>query len=336
MLSIVDVGTLLSPPLGGLIYGKVKRPGLVLFFVLVPLISLGMACLMIEKKVTSKYGDAHSLEEALSDTSEEAIEDLLPRKSSDSAASTLRPSLGVDNTTEETFDKTFIPGYELPASRNIFSRALPILMCLRNPSLVVAILVCAVQAALLGAFDATIPLEGKSLFGFNTFQGGLLFIPVGCARLVTGPLGGWAVDHYGAKRVAVAGYTYLVPVLLAFRFVKSGPRTGGIILYCVLLALCGVGMAVVSTVSFVEAGAVAERYHKSNPRLFGPRGPFASLFGLNLMVFSFGMTFGSLLAGDIKDLIGYGNMMAILAGFALLSALASYMWLGEMESHTIQ
>lgn len=55
--------------------------------------------------------------------------------------------------------------------------------------------VAGVYAALIGALEATLPLEAADIFGFDSRKAGLLFIPAVCSRVVAGPIGGWAVDH---------------------------------------------------------------------------------------------------------------------------------------------
>ena len=218
-------------------------------------------------------------------------------------------------------------------ARSWVRRKVPLLLCLQNASLLVAFTVCIVQGALVGVFDATISLIAKNLFGLSPGKSALFFVPIGSARLATGFLAGMAVDRFGPSLIGVIGYSFLVPNLLLFGLLRSEPRAEQMALYCVLLASAGVGMGSVSTVSFVEAGNIIRRYHKANPALFGPRGPFASLYGLNLMVYSLGMALGSLMTGTFQAHVGYGNMMAVLAGSACLAAFACHLWLEDSPSN---
>lgn len=209
-------------------------------------------------------------------------------------------------------------------------RVFPILYCFRNPRLWAAFLLAFVQASLLATFDATIPTEAKDVFGFTSLQAGLLFIALDIPYLVLGPLAGWAVDRYGTKPAAVVGFGYLVPALVLLRL-PSEKLLGGthnVMLYCAMLALNGIGMAVIGSPSFVEASDVVQRYDKANPGYFGDNGPYAQLYGFNSVFFCAGLTVGPLIAGTLRDTIGYGNMNAVFAAAAGVTAIASFLFIG--------
>lgn len=203
----------------------------------------------------------------------------------------------------------------------------PILPCLADPMLVTALLVAMVQAILLGSFDSTIPTVAKQLFDFSSLRSGLLFIPLGVFDFILGPIFGWCVDRYGTKPVAVLSYAFLVPVLACLRI----PHEGGmdqIIIYAVLLALCGIGLAGIGAPSIVEAGAIVQKYYDVNPDYFGANGPYAQLYGMSNMVFSFGLAVGPELAGELKQVIGYGNMNAVLAAVCLSTSILCFVFNG--------
>lgn len=217
--------------------------------------------------------------------------------------------------------------FRLSKDQPAIAQKITILPCMADPRLLVALLVAFVQALLLGSFDATVPTTAKELFGFDSLKGGLLFLPLGAFDLIIGPLAGWFVDRYGTKPCAVIGYTYLIPVLLLLRL----PRPGGkdqILLYGGLLALCGIGLAIIGAPSIVEAGSVVQKYYEANPDFFGGQGPYAQLYGLNSMVFSLGLAVGPALAGELKQVLGYGNMNIVLASVSLATAVLSFVWIG--------
>jgi MFS family permease len=88
-------------------------------------------------------------------------------------------------------------------------------------------------------------------------------VPLDCLRLATGPIGGWGADRYGPKSIVVLGQSFLVPVLILLGLVKAEPRAPQIVLHCVLLALSGIGIALIGTPGFIEAGAAVKKYHKA-------------------------------------------------------------------------
>jgi predicted MFS family arabinose efflux permease len=61
---------------------------------------------------------------------------------------------------------------------------------------------------------------------------------------------------------------------------------------------------------------------------FGNDGPYAQLYAINSMVFSAGLTLGPLIAGVLKDSIGYGNMNAVVAGLCGVVSVLSWVFLG--------
>lgn len=137
-----------------------------------------MRLLVIEKKVAARYDNSgqngaanprqHGTRDGDDEGQEASEEDvLLPKK-------------------EEEY-------YTVPEGQNRVIRALPILYCFSDPRLLVALLLLFVQAFLLACFDATIPTEADSLFGFDSLKSGLLFIALDVPYLLLGPIAGWTV-----------------------------------------------------------------------------------------------------------------------------------------------
>lgn len=184
-----------------------------------------------------------------------------------------------------------------------------------------------VQATLLATFDATVPTEAQQLFGFDSLKAGLLFIALVLPYLILGPVAGWSVDRYGPKPAAVLGFGYLVPMLILLRLVRTGGKPQ-IIIYCVLLSLCGMGLGVIGSPSIVEASYVVQQYAKINPDFFGVNGPYAQLYAINSMIFSLGLAIGPLVSGFLRDAIGYGNMNIVVAALCLVTSTLSFIYIG--------
>ncbi len=89
--------------------------------------------------------------------------------------------------------------FKIPEGQNRVVRSFPILYCLSDPRLLVALLVAFVQATLLATFDATIPTEAQSLFDFNSLNAGLLFIALDVPYLLLGPVAGWVSLYVPAR-----------------------------------------------------------------------------------------------------------------------------------------
>lgn len=321
IFGFISVAGLFSPICGGLLYAKTGYNGV--FGVGIGLVAIDfiLRILMVEKKVVNKYQ---------------------PWPSQSGSPQTDRADDNGDN--EETpllsdsvslnVDKYF----RLSPPKNRLTRSLPILLLLRDPGLLTAILIAFMQAALLGSFDATVPLVAESSFGFDSLKAGLLFLPLGGSDFFLGPVFGWAVDRYGTRIFSVLGFAFLVLTLALLRLpqelsivnkLDSGHLTT---LYASILALNGTGLAIIGSPSIVEAGRLVEKYSKANKEIFSKGAPWAQLYGINSMVFSGGLAAGPLVAGTLREKIGYGNMNAVLAGACAATAVLSALFIGREKT----
>ncbi|OAG20098.1 MFS general substrate transporter [Alternaria alternata] len=287
IFSFISVAGLFSPMVGGLLYARTGYKGV--FGVGVSLIGIDfiLRVLVVEKKVAAKYSspDSHASEPDGNDHEDTEQTPLLPNSHSS------------------------IDRYRLPKPTNRFTRNFPILMLFRDASLLTAIWIGFMQALLLGSFDATVPLVASEQFGFDSLKAGLLFLPLGGADFLLGPVFGWCVDRYGTKPAARLDNGRLIA------------------LYSGLLAMNGVGLAAINSPSFVEAGNLVEKYYKANEDMFD-QAPYAQLYGINSMVWSGGLTVGPLLAGKLRETIGYGNMNAVLAGICGCTVVLAALFVG--------
>ncbi|KAK5625268.1 hypothetical protein RRF57_000984 [Xylaria bambusicola] len=122
----------------------------------------------------------------------------------------------------------------------------------------------------------------------------------------------------------------MVPALILLRIPAEEllPKSQNIVLYCAILALNGVGLAVIGSPSVVEASDVVQKYDKANPGFFGKNGPYAQLYGFNSLFFCTGLTIGPVVAGFLKDSIGYGNMNLVFAVLSAITAALSFFIIG--------
>ena len=315
IFSIVSVGELAAPVLGGVLYEKTGFTGVFGLSAGILGIDFIMRVLVVEKKVAARY---------------EAPEQNNPNNHAN------RPDNNDPEDTSSTSEEdallptTAADYYTFPPNQNSVIRNLPILYCLTSPRLLTALLLAFMQAFILSTFDATVPTEAESLFSFSSLTSGLLFIALDIPYLVFGPLAGWTVDKYGPKPASVFGFGYLTPALILLRLPHAGAGDKGqIVLFCALLVLCGVGMGVIGSPSLVEASEVVQKFDKANgEEVFGKNGPYAQLYGLNSLVFSTGLTVGPLLSGSLRDNIGYGNMNLVVAVLSGITAVLSFVYIG--------
>ena len=303
------MGELAAPVFGGILYDKTGYEGVFGLGAGVLCVDFLMRILVIERKVAARY-QSFLEEDAASGNSEDTQ----------------------DGGSEQGEEDALLPKkeqqeYKIPPGQNRLVCRMPILYCLSDPRLLVALLLALVQATLLATFDATIPTEAQSLLNFPSLKAGLLFIALDIPYLLLGPIAGWTVDKYGPKPAAVLGFGFFVPILVLLRLPHPGGRIQ-IILYCALLALCGIGLAIIGSPSIVEASNVVQKYQKANPELFGENGPYAQLYGLNSLVFSTGLAVGPILSGGLRGSIGYGNMNLVVAAISGVTATLAFVFVG--------
>lgn len=311
IFSFISVGELAAPVLGGVLYKKAGDAGVFGLGGAILIIDFIMRLLVIEKKSAARYSENLAIHVSAHRTNDKDDEEEVSRPASEE-----QPLLGTEK-----------GEYEVPPGQHRWVQKFPFSYRLRDPGLLTAFLVAFVQATLLGSFDATVPIEAQELFDFGSPNSGLLSIALDIPYLILGPIAGWAVDRYGTKPAAVIGFTYVVQVLILLRLPHRGAMSQ-IVLYCAILALCGIGLAIIGSPSIVEASQVVQKYDKANPGFFGAKGPYAQLYGFNSMVCSAGLTVGPLLSGGLRHRIGYGNMNLAVAGLALITAILSFIYVG--------
>ena len=305
IFSIIGVAELMSPVLGGVVYGKLGTwPTFSMGFALIA-VDCVMRLLLIEKRTALKYG----MFDDEDNTSIRQDDDL------DEMASLLSKSDNLDK-------------WKIPENQSKLIRNLPILYCFTNSRFVTAVFTCLMQSTLVGVYDATLPTEAIRLFNLDPLKVGLILLPVLFPALIIGPICGGAIDKHGTKPICFIGYLSIVPPLICLRI----PQPGGleeIIKFCVILTFMGSAMGCFIGVSIVELSKVVSHYHKANPDFFGELGPYGQTYAFSSMMFSAGLTFGPIVAGALREAIGFGNMMAVVAAMCGATSIVSYYYVGE-------
>ncbi|KAK2616645.1 hypothetical protein QQS21_000468 [Conoideocrella luteorostrata] len=316
----IAIGNMLAPPIGGILYNMAGHQGV--FGIAFAILSFDfvLRAFVIEPRVAAKYNGVSSTLDGDHNTATRQRNDGMQNEAEivDEASPLLHESTSTDDGKRTS---QLLPN--LPK----ICHKISILSCLADRRLIAALFLTFVQAMLLGSFDATIPTVAQEYYGLSPLAAGLLFLPLGLSNLALGPVFGRCVDKFGTKLVLVFGYLYLVLCLSLLQL----PQPGGLsktLIYGTLLAFCGMGLASINSAPIVEASRIVDEYYDSDQKFYEYRKPYAQLYGLNNMAFSAGLTLGPELAGELKKLIGYGNMNVVLAVICLLAALLSWKCIG--------
>ena len=221
--------------------------------------------------------------------------------------------------------------YKIHGEVGGLTRAVPILYCFHDRRFMTAFVLTMIQSSFRGIFDATVPVEAQAVFHFSSQKVGLLFITLFVPHLALAHIVGSTVDRLGTRVVSTVGFAFLVPCLALLGLPSQKLITGdsNVILFCIILALNGAGISIVSTPAFVEAIHVTRKYEASNPGFFGEHGPYAQLYGFNCMFFSAGLTIGPIAGGLLREYFGYEVVGFVFAILSAVAAVLSFVVIGE-------
>ena len=155
--SAMSIGLILGPVLGGIVYarcGYYAAFGLAFAFIGLDLV---LRVILVEKKIAVRYA-APSL--TADDENPESVK--------------LQPLQEGTPTVPETPEAQTQDRPTSPVLSNRQSRVPQIIRILKYPRLLVALFLSFVQALILSAFDATLPLYVNALFGYTALQAGII------------------------------------------------------------------------------------------------------------------------------------------------------------------
>jgi predicted MFS family arabinose efflux permease len=288
--SIVAVGDLVGPPLGGIIFARWGFDGILNVSLMVFAVDLVLRLLMVERPRGVRINDRDA-------------------------------AVGYG-----TMDSS--------SRKSSFRNPLPILTCLSDSQLVVALLLGFIQYVILGSYDSTLAMEASERFGLSPDAVGAIFLGLAIPVLVSAPLAGWAVDRYGPRRVAVTGYGCFIPAL-AGMVIPTRLWDDALFLnfpiFFGFLVLQGVCVALVSTPGLVKAKQAVERAVAANPARFGPRGAMGQMFGLNTLVSRSGLLIGNYWSATMRASCGYWFLSVSLAALCVIAAGLAWSFFSDLE-----
>ena len=295
--SIVAVGDLVGPPLGGIVFARWGFDGILNVSLMVLAVDLVLRLLMVERPRNLAR---------LSDTNGSISYGMIESRQPSSVS---KKPVG-------------------------FRSPLPILFCLSDSQLVVALVLGFIQYVILGSYDSTLSLEASTRFGLSPNVVGAVFLGLAIPVLVFAPLAGWAVDRFGPRKIATIGYGCFAPALAGMviptRDFMSGPFPRFPTFFG-FLVLQGVCVALVSTPGVVKAKQAVEKAVQANPHRFGPHGAMGQMFGLNTLVSSAGLLTGNYWGAVLTQAFGYWFMSLGLAGLCVLAAFLAWTFFSDVQ-----
>ena len=314
----MSVAVLLAPLLGGVVYAKGGYYAVYYMAFALIILDIILRITLVEKKVAKQWGIEDELAEG----------DLTAPTSR--AAEIEKEAKGANPEPLEAPT----PQYPTNMSPTAPPSALPPFLSLLADRRLLSGLYCSlVQAALLTAWDATIPLRVNALFGWHSIGAGLIFLPLILPSFIA-PLIGAYTDRHGPRMPTFLGFLLATPFLVLLLLVNhSGIRQ--VVLLCALLALLGIALTMVMTPIMAEVSYVVAAQEKVHPGKFGPKGAYAQAYGLFNTAFAGGMLVGPIWGGFVTGTAGWGTTCWSLGVWSAVSAVPALLftggWIGDRK-----
>lgn len=322
----LNLGTFVGPLLGGVVFDRAGYNGLWGMMLGFVVLSAVLRALMVEKGArtrTNRIGsEASSVNSEMGLATSYDVDHMHSVRIDDRRVSLTLTNIG--------------PLVQPPQGPSPSPAARPQLHALLTLTLskrmIVALLGVCIQATVFTGFETVLALYVEEIFGYGSFEAGLMFIPLTIPSFFA-PLLGRVIDRTTPRWALVLGFLWLCPVLVVTRFVTHNSR-GQKILICSLLTFIGLGLTAVLNPLMAEISYVAEKRGSTYARGLGKSGnghsgAFAQAYALFLMAYSAGNIVGPLIAGLIKDREGWGTMCLVLGLLSGMAAVPCFVWSGE-------
>jgi MFS family permease len=264
----MSVAILAGPLLGGVVFDKGGYNAVFAMAYVLIGIDIAMRLFMIEKKDAKKW-EVNEVE-----VERVGLEDV---KINGEAVPSVRNATPVDSQPNATHETSIDTAATTPSANK--KKPVPTLLTLiKSRRLLCALWATLVTSTLMTQFDSVLPLFVKDTFGWNSTAAGLIFLPLVIPSGLS-PVIGWAIDKYGPRWFAVAGFLFFTPIEVLLRLVTHD-TIGQKVLLCTLLTLIGVALNFSTPPLMVEITYVVEQKERDNPGLFGKKGAYAQAYGL--------------------------------------------------------
>ncbi|KAL2856470.1 major facilitator superfamily domain-containing protein [Aspergillus pseudoustus] len=192
---------------------------------------------------------------------------------------------------------------------------------LTHPQILAGIFNTLIMSVLLSAFDTTLPLHVRALFGWESLPVGIIFFGLQVPSIVFGPSIGSLRDRVGLRWPTVIGWGFIVPLIWLLGVPGADLpwgrlEHGGEAVYIVAIIGLGFAFALLRGAGTFQMMAVVHDLEAEDPNIFGPYGGNSRLSGLTELPFNVGMIAGPLLSGSISETIGYYWMNTALGEFS--------------------
>ena len=251
VLSGMNIGVMISPFLGGLVYEKAGHYPVFIMCLGVLVFDFLLRVSILERGTAAKYEKTSSMEvEAGYGTcaNEQNAESYAPAPpvhgvggSSTYDRNSLEPTI-IEPSEQDRLMASSTTDQQYSArpqnQRKFFSGRFPVMTALlTSPRIITAWFGCFIHIAVITAFDAVLPIFVRKTFGWHSTGAGLIFLAVTIPAIPGAMIGGLS-DRFGPRIITLAGLAIATPSVALLGLVHHD-GVGQIVLLCVLLGWTG-------------------------------------------------------------------------------------------------
>ena len=236
VLSFANAGLLVSPFIGGIIYGSAGYNAIFLAMLGMIILDILLRVVMIEKKSAAKWMKSTELEGGNSGTIADSTTHKQDHDRSVNIVDTIVDE-GDPLLTTSSRERSHDSIEDYNRTTEPLSKTPTMIILLKRPRVLAALYGVFIAQTLITSFDGVIPLFVKRTFHWDPTRAGLIFLTITGPSLAA-PLAGALSDKYGSRRVAACGFIFASPMLALLALVTHH-SVSQILLLCAILTILG-------------------------------------------------------------------------------------------------
>jgi len=315
----LSLGLVVGPPVGGALYSRFGFRAPFVFGEICTVVDLLGRLLMIERKVAiiwdadpAAVPEAHDSQPNLAphgdNTFDETTENtpLLRPSGPPSVDMTSIKSLDDRDEARSSASSTILgtSSEDVAACRQQLSFAAVVLELGKSPRALVALILTFTYGVTYTSQEPVLPVRMQELYGFGSWEVGLVFLAAVLPTIVSGPLGGWFADNKGTEWVATLCIGCALPwwIVMAVRLPVG--------LFVTAFAIESFFSSGLNSLVTAELAAVAR-----NNEDIG----YAHTYGAFNIAYGVGNAVGPIIGGQLYDRVKQGWMILCLLSAGLLT-----------------
>lgn len=205
---------------------------------------------------------------------------------------------------------------------------LPIILSIaKNPRIANAMFLGTALGWFTASIDATMTLHLEKIFGFNSFQSGLVFLALAAPSILE-PVFGKISDIYGSKYTISGGFLFMVPFFILLR-IPDHRSTSQIVMFIAFIIITNAIIIFEMAPCMAEMTKAMTKLEAKRPGIYGKAKGFGQAYGLFNVGYSIGTLCGPFQAGGFRNRFGWKWMVVSLAVIAAIVAIVSFFFAGD-------